>query len=620
MRQASQNGTRVTTRNNAGLTVRTARFRALGILAAVAAFIGCDGRSPFDTGNTSDPPAARDAEEPQDRKKAAFAFDLGSPDTASGSTPDVPSASCTSFDDISAIAGLIHTYANGESGKSLMAEAMGGGCGWLDYDRDGRPDILIGQGGDPSVVNRANEPSDRLFRNRTDSGNAAFQDITDAARLKETGYSQGVAIGDFDADGFDDIYVTNASGNSLFHNLGDGTFIDVTNESGTGDPRWSSSAAWADLDGDNDLDLYVCNYLQYDILDPLPCNNPQGEARICHPRDIEPWPDACYINNGDGTFRDAAIEMGLYGPGNKGLGVAVADFTGDGLVDLYVANDTEANFLFANQGKGQFEERAMVLGCAVDRLGRTQASMGLAVGDYDNDGNLDIYSAHFYDESNTLYRGLGSAGFEDVTGLVGLHTPTLPRLGFGTVFCDFDADGFMDLFIANGHIENYPGNPLLAQQPQLFEWNGASWHDCSSMAGPFFEIRQVARGVAMADHDGDGDVDLAVIHQNTPVALLENNADLGNWLGLEFVGTTSNRRGIGCKATVRCADRVVMQQLVAGTSYASTHQPRLFFGLGPQADDDDTTCDVEIAWPSGIVQTLKGVPVGQSLTVTEPRQ
>ena len=426
------------------------------------------------------------------------------------------------------------------------------------------------------------------------------------------------AIGDYDDDGFDDIYVTNAGTNTLLRNLGDGTFRDVTEESRTGDPRWSSSAAWADLDGDHDLDLYVCNYLQYDILDPLPCNNPQGEPRICHPRDIDPWPDACFLNNGDGTFREAASEMGLFGPGNKGLGVAVADFTADGLVDLYVANDTEANFLFVNQGGGRFEERAMVLGCAVDRLGRTQASMGLAVGDYDNDGSLDIYSAHFYDESNTLYRGLGTAGFEDVTGLVGLHTPTLPRLGFGTIFCDFDADGLMDLFIANGHIENYPGNPLLAQQPQLFEWTGSTWHDCSSMSGPFFEIRQVARGVAAADYDGDGDVDLAVVHQNTPVALLENRAELGRWLGLEFVGTTSNRRGIGCKAVVRCGEQTITQQLIAGSSYASSHQPRLFVGLGPDADNAAPACQVDITWPSGIVQTLDDVALGQTLTVTEP--
>ncbi len=606
---------------NATGSVTLIQVSLVGYLAAVAALCGCDGRRPSGPEESQKATQASGSDDAGGGKAAssAFAFDLSKPSSPKAGSDSAVPVTCTPFDDVAEYSGLVHVYDNGENGMSLMAEATGGGSGWLDYDRDGHPDLHVGQGGDPSVSVRDQEPSDRLFRNLPgEDGGSSFVDVTERARLRETGYSQGVAIGDFDDDGFDDIYVTNAGTNALFRNLGDGTFVDVTDESGTGDSRWSSSAAWADLDGDHDLDLYVCNYLQYDILDPLPCNNPQGEARICHPRDIDPWPDACFINNGDGTFREAAREMGLFGPGNKGLGVAVADFTGDGLCDLYVANDTEANFLFVNQGGGRFEERAMVLGCAVDRLGRTQASMGLAVGDYDNDGNLDIYSAHFYDESNTLYRGLGSAGFEDVTGLVGLHTPTLPRLGFGTVFCDFDADGYMDLFIANGHIENYPGNPLLAQQPQLFEWNGSSFHDCSSMAGPFFEIRQVARGVAMADHDGDGDCDLAVIHQNTPLALLENQADLGRWLGLTFVGTTSNRRGIGCKATVRCGDRTVVQQLIAGMSYASTHQPRLFFGLGPNADDAPTTCQVEITWPSGIVQTLDAVALGQTLTVTEP--
>ena len=606
---------------NAASKVFTMRLGVLGILAAVAALCGCDGRRPLGPEGAGEPQQQSAAgREGTAGGPSPFAFDLTTPaKTAVGSSADARPATCTPFDDVAAATGLEHVYDNGEDGKSLMAEATGGGAGWLDYDRDGRPDLHLGQGGDPSAADRAAQPSDRLFRNLPGSdGGAVFVDVTELAQLRETGYSQGVAIGDYDDDGFDDIYVTNAGTNTLFRNLGYGTFRDVTKESRTGDARWSSSAAWADLDGDHDLDLYVCNYLQYDILDPLPCNNPQGEPRICHPRDIDPWPDACFLNNGDGTFRDAASEMGLFGPGNKGLGVAVADFTADGLVDLYVANDTEANFLFVNQGGGRFEERAMVLGCAVDRLGRTQASMGLAVGDYDNDGSLDIYSAHFYDESNTLYRGLGTAGFEDVTGLVGLHTPTLPRLGFGTIFCDFDADGLMDLFIANGHIENFPGNPLLAQQPQLLEWTGSTWHDCSSMSGPFFEIRQVARGVAAADYDGDGDVDLAVVHQNTPVALLENRAELGRWLGLEFVGTTSNRRGIGCKAVVRCGEQTITQQLIAGSSYASSHQPRLFVGLGPDADNAATACQVEITWPSGIVQTLDNVALGQTLTVTEP--
>ncbi|MDA1041238.1 MAG: VCBS repeat-containing protein, partial [Planctomycetota bacterium] len=387
---------------------------------------------------------------------------------ANGDTPPLGrGGSCSHFVDVADDRGVRHVYLNGEAGRSLMVEAIGGGAGWLDYDRDGQWDLYLVQGGDPAAVDRGDQPTDQLFRN---GGSAGFVDVSAAAVLIAQGYGQGVAIGDYDDDGFDDIYVTNVGRNALYRNLGDGTFLDVTTEAGVGDPRWSSSAAWADLDGDGDLDLYVCNYLDYDPLKPLDCRNAVGEPRICHPRDIDAVPDECFLNQGDGTFRASAVALGLHGPGNKALGVAVADFTGDGLPDIYVANDTEPNFLFRQRGDGTYDEVALALGCAVDRDGNAQASMGVAAGDYDADGVLDLYVTHFHDDSNTLYRGLGAAGFEDITALVGLHGPTLDRLGFGAVMADFDADSHMELLVANGHIENYPGNPLLTMRPQLFEW------------------------------------------------------------------------------------------------------------------------------------------------------
>jgi hypothetical protein len=398
---------------------------------------------------------------------------------------------------------LEHVYRNGEAGGSLMVEAIGGGVGWLDYDRDGLWDLYFNQGGDPAAADRTHQPFDRIFRRLPPSAGGRFVDVTAACRIYETGYGQGVAVGDFDDDGFDDVYVTNVGANTLYRNLGDGTFVDSTAAAGVGDERWSSSAAWADLDGDGDLDLYVCNYVRYDPFHPMDCRNVKGEPRICHPRDVEHWPDECYENLGDGSFRPVAEAWGLFGPGNKALGVAVADFTNDGLPDIYVANDTTPNFLFVNEGKGadgemQFRESATLLGCAVDRNGMAQASMGLAVGDYDDNGWLDVYSTHFYDESNTLYRNLGASGFEDVTGLVGLHEPTLPRLGFGTAMADFNADGRQELLIANGHVENYPGSPLLKMKAQLFSFNGQRFKDCSTVAGPYFEEKLVGRGVALA--------------------------------------------------------------------------------------------------------------------------
>ncbi len=583
------------------------------LLGGLIAFHGCastgcrfDGLGQSEDANE----AAATAAAADDGQSFAFEIDVRRPDAESPRAAAPTAAGCSRFVDVATEHGLSHVYHNGEAGRSLMVEAIGGGAGWLDYDRDERWDLYLVQGGDPATADRQGQPADRLFRN----DGQAFRDSTDAARLAERGYGQGVAIGDYDEDGFDDIYVTNVGRNALYHNLGDGTFLDVTAEAGVGDSRWSSSAAWADLDGDGDLDLYVCNYLNYDPLEPLDCRNAAGEPRICHPRDIDAVADECFLNQGDGTFHASAVALGLHGPGNKALGVAVADFTGDGLPDIYVANDTEPNFLFRRRGDGTYDEVALALGCAVDRDGNAQASMGVAAGDYDADGVLDLYVTHFHDDSNTLYRGLGQAGFEDVTGLGGLHGPTLDRLGFGAVMADFDADSRAELLVANGHIENYPGNPLLAMRPQLFEWQSGRWFECSDAAGPFFARKQVGRGVALADYDADGDLDAVVVHQNTPTALLENRSARGRYLACEFIGVASNRRGIGCRVTVRCGDVALVQQLCGGTSYASSHQPRLFFGLG----DCDGPCTVDVMWPSGVRQSLDRVAVDQVLTLREP--
>ena len=534
--------------------------------------------------------------------------------TSDGSIADAAGvvAGCPAFVDVHESAGIRHVYENGARGESLMVESIGGGAGWLDYDADGLPDLYLTQGGDSTVDDVSDQPIDRLYRNL---GDAQLLDVTMQAGLEENSYSQGVAIGDFDADGFDDLYVTNVGRNTLYHNQGDGTFADITDQAGVGDERWSSSAAWADLDLDGDLDLYVCNYVQYDPLHPLPCRNAQGEARICHPRDVEHWPDECYINQGNGTFTAEAKARGLWGPGNKALGVAIADFNNDALPDIYVANDTTPNFLFINQGQGVFVESALQLGCAVDRNGLSQASMGLAVGDYDRNGWLDIYSTHFHQESNTLYRNLGHSGFDDVTGLVGLHQPTLAFLAFGVVMCDFDQNGTLELIVANGHIENFPGNPLYQMTPQLFSYDGVRWNECSATAGDFFQQKRVARGVAAADYDGDGDADVAMVHQGAPAALLRNDSERGHWLNFRFIGRGGNRRGVGARVTVKAQGQTWIQELCGGTSYASSQEPKLFFGLGTASGP----CEVTIRWPLGKVQTLAHVQLDQALVLAEPR-
>jgi hypothetical protein len=530
----------------------------------------------------------------------------------SGEAPVAPaSVRAPRFRDVHQAARLEHTYVNGERGQCLMVETIGGGAGWLDYDADGHWDLYLNQGGDPTKPPGPDQPNDRLFRNL---GDGTFEDVTDRTGIVELGYSQGLAIGDYDNDGFDDVYVTNVSGNTLFHNQGDGTFRNVTTAAGVRDGRWSVSAAWADLNLDGHLDLYVTNYCVYDPQQPRDCRNPQGEPRVCHPRNVEPWPDECYINRGDGTFSPEARQRGLQGPGNRALGVAVADGNNDGYPDVFVTNDTTANFLFVNRGDGTFDEMATLLGCAVDRNGNSQANMGVAVGDFDNNGWLDLYVTHFYKESNTLYRNYGASGFQDETGLLGLHAPTLEFLAFGTVMTDFNQDGHPELLVANGHIDNFPNNPLQAMTPQLFIYDGRRWIDRSGEAGEYFHDKHIGRAVAACDYDEDGDWDVVVAHENSPAALLQNESERGHWLKFLFRGRDSNRRGIGCRVTVQSGSTSYLQELCGGTSFAATHQPALIFGLGAES----TPCRVTVRWPQGRMQTLTDVPVDRALVLDEP--
>jgi hypothetical protein len=336
---------------------------------------------------------------------------------------------------------------------------------------------------------------------------------------------------------------------------------------------------------------------------------------MCHPRDVEPVPDECYINLGDGTFSPEARRRGLVGEGNRGLGVAVADFNNDGWPDIFVANDTTANFLFMNQGDGMFQEQATVLGCAADRNGGFQANMGVTVADFDLNGYLDLYVTHFYQESNTLYRNHGEGGFQDETGLLGLHAPTLFYLAFGVLMADYDQDGRQDVLIANGHIENFPGNPLHHQRPQMFTYDGHKrWVESTDQAGDYFRGKYVGRAVAGCDHDDDGDLDVAVAHENAPAALLRNESERGHWLKFLFRGRESNRRGINCRVTVTAGPTRYLQELCGGTSYAATHQPALIFGLGTW----NQPCKIKVRWPSGRTQEMENVGLDQTLVLDEP--
>lgn len=514
------------------------------------------------------------------------------------------------FMDVAGQIGVDFTYTNGATGLALMVETTGGGAGWLDYDSDGLLDLYLCQGGNPQRTSLDSEPRDQLFR-QVEPGR--FQSVTMVGGLDERGYSNGVAVGDFDDDGFDDIYVTNVGPNTLLHNQGDGTFRDISVQSNVANPLWSTSAAWCDLDGDSNLDLYVCNYVQYDPYHPIPCKTPTGTPGTCHPREVAAVPDECYFNRGDGTFAAEAERRGLSGPDNKGLGVVIADFNRDDLPDVYVANDTTPNFLFINQGAGRFQELAKQLGCAVSREGSPQASMGVALGDFDHNGWLDLYCTHFTQESNTLYKNLGPVGFQDVTGMVGLHSPTYMKLGFGTIMTDFNQDGHEDIFVTNGHIDDWRrGGEDFEMTPQLFCYQGPRFIEASSDAGDFFMRKAIGRGVACGDFDNDGDWDLAVVHQNSPTAILQNDSQRGHWLKLRLIAN-NNRRGVGTRVEVQQGHRKLVQELAGGTSYCSSHERSLIFGLGESRED----CMLEIRWPDGTRETIKTVLVDQQLTLRQ---
>ena len=513
------------------------------------------------------------------------------------------------LNDVAAELGVQFQYDNGAQGQALMVEATGGGAGWLDYDRDGNLDLFFNQGGKTTGTPSA---PDMLFRN----DGICFSPVGPVSGLNDNEYSQGVAIADFDNDGFDDVYLTSIRHNWLFKNQGDGTFLNVTDETGMNKPRWSSSATWGDLDRDGDLDLYVCNYLEFDADHPRICHRvASGLPAMCHPRDFPPIPDECFENLGDGTFRQVAQDWGLHGPGNRALGVAIADFNNDGRLDVFVANDTTANFLFVNQGDGKFLESAMLLGCGLNAQGAAQANMGVAVGDYDGNGFLDLYLTHFSGEWNTLYRNLGEEGFQDRTALVGLVAPTMSKLAFGTVMTDFDQDGKVELFVANGHIDpNSEDGDGYEMEPQIFTQSGSRFVDCSQTAGDYFQRKLVGRGVALGDFDNDGDWDLAVVHHNSPASVLRNDSARGDWLKLRAIGRSSSRTPIGLRVTLRQGMSKQMQELVGGSSYCSAHEDALIFGVGRSSEP----CVLEVRWPSGRLQQLENVSLNRTLTLLEP--
>ena len=525
------------------------------------------------------------------------------------------------FIDVTAEAGISFRHVNGAKGDYHLPETIGSGGAFFDYDIDGDLDLYLVNSGDLTRTDSDGTDTSILYRN---NGDGTFTDVTDTAGVGNSGnYGMGAACGDYDNDGDSDLYVTNFGANVLYRNNGDGTFTIVTETAGVGDALWGTSATFFDYDRDSYLDLYVANYVLYSLDVPYrPCGV-HGIRTHCHPKNFDGAPDRLYRNNGDGTFTDATQAAGFGGIGGphsgKGLGVVAADFNNDGEPDVYVANDDTPNFLFFNNGDGTFTETGLLAGCAFSFDGVAQAGMGVDAGDFDGDGNLDIFVTNLSHETNALYRNNGDGTFSDIVYEANLGKESYLFVGFGTRFFDYDNDGYSDIFIANGHIIEAIAQVTdvltYAQRNQLFHNNGdGTFTEVSFESGPYFRREGVSRGAIFGDYDNDGDTDIVVTQSNQPAELLRNDGgNRRNWVRIKLVGTTSNRDGIGARVTVTACSESQMQEARTGLSYLSSNDPRVLFGLGEHTRIDR----LEIRWPSGIVQVLENLEVNREIVVVE---
>ncbi|HOM98725.1 MAG TPA: CRTAC1 family protein [Acidobacteriota bacterium] len=515
--------------------------------------------------------------------------------------------------------GLDFVHINGGvEHKDYIPEAKGGGVGFLDFDGDGWLDVYIVQGSTIERFRRGDNPHGSLFRNR---GDGTFEDVTARAGLTKGAWGMGVSAADYDNDGFVDLYLTNLGPNFLYRNNGDGTFTEVTEAAGVGDPRWSTSAAFGDIDGDGDLDLYVPNYLtlNMDRLPPRNCSH-RGNIVLCGPSGLEGAGDVLYRNNGDGTFTDITEDSGATDPDRYyGLSVVMADLDNDGDLDIVVGNDATPNLVFVNRGNGTFEEMGFLTGLAVNADGLEQASMGLDVADYNNDGLLDAFMTHFSLEYSTLYENKGDLLFEDVTARAKLADPSWLLVSWGTRFVDFDLDGWKDIIHANGHVYPYLMTAQLSEtyaQPKSLYRNqrDGTFLDVGSLVGPDARIPEVSRGVAFGDYDNDGDIDFVVANMNGSPTLFRCDSPPGrHWVMFRTVGKVSNRDGIGARITVNTQGLQQIWEIKRTVGIYAVSDPRAHFGLGSAAVIEE----VVVRWPSGKVQSFRNVAADRHYVIDE---
>ncbi len=518
----------------------------------------------------------------------------------------------------SSASGIAFRHVNGRSPDYYLPVTTGAGCAFLDYDNDGWMDIYLVNSGKCDFYDPSPPLRNALYRNNRDG---TFTDVTEKAGVPGGGYGMGVAAGDYDGDGFPDLYVTQYGRSILYHNNGDGTFTDVTEKARVAAPGWASSAVWFDYDNDGKLDLFVCRFVDFDKSKNKFCGNERtGQRYYCVPRTYAPERSWLFHNNGDGTFTDVSMESGIGKVLGKAWGAVATDINNDGLMDLFVANDTEPNFLFVNRGHGKFDEIGLEANVAYSQDGRARSGMGVDSADFDQDGWQDLFVTNVDQEIYSLYHNAHDGTFEDLAGPMGLGRITRLMSGWGVKFFDYDNDGNVDLFIANGHpddkIEEHVSHVAYREPLLLFHNNGRGFENVSASAGPVFSESFAARGMAIGDFNNDGAVDVLVALNNGAPVLLQNLAAQGNhWLGVHLVGRKANPDGIGAQIAWQAGDLKRSRLKTGGGSYLSSHDPRDVLGIGSRTKIDK----LEIHWPqpSGRVETLTDLPIDRYITIVE---
>jgi hypothetical protein len=544
---------------------------------------------------------------------------FGGPSAPGIAAGAIPAGSKPAFEEIpSTVSGISWTHVSGHSPEMYLPETVGGGCAFLDYDNDGWMDIYLVNSGPCDFFAPKTPLRNALYHNNRDG---TFTDVTEKAGVGGDAYGMGVAVGDYDADGFADLYVTQYPHSILYHNNGDGTFTDVTAKAGVRAEGWGTSAVWFDYDNDGRLDLFVCRFADFDKAKNKFCGDANtGQRWYCKPNVYQPLPCWLFHNNGDGTFTDVSKTSGIASQAAKAWGVVAADINNDGWMDLFVGNDTVANFLLANRGHGRFEEIGLLAGVGYNSFGRARSGMGVDAADYDQDGWLDLFVANVDHEDYSLYHNNKDETFTDVATPTGIAAATARLSGWGLRFFDYDNDGELDLLLCNGHPDMVVGDRMqdvsYAEPMLLFRNEPGGWKNVSAESGTIFSKNMAARGLALGDFDNDGAVDALVgVNDGAPV-LLRNHAGRENhWLGVRLIGRKANIDAVGTRLTYASGDFKRQRYKAGGGSYLAAHDPRMVLGIGKRSKIDW----LEIKWPqpSGAKQRFTNLPIDRYITIVE---